>query len=218
MLYSKWLCMLLESSHISNPSVPIRAYLMGWDKKMFDDWVTKYPYCTFINLPSDDIPVRTFQKLLIIFYEILNNSFLFIDADTLVLKDISPLLEKLNSCDFLCTTRQGCDDKKKLYAGVMGFSKNKNCLSYILNTLSINWMSDKKFEKWGEQLALYLGLKKSKDINVYSFTEDEHSIQKNVNAIILSSKNMGRGEKGKYEEMKTYFEEWRMEHGHYPKN
>jgi len=214
--YRRWLDMLLQSAHITNPHIPIRAYLMGWEDKDIEEYKKKYPHCEFrrhgkiqdnynYEFKEDHILSTTLFKMTIILNEVSNQPIFFIDADTLILKNIDQLFDKLNEYDFATTVRKTLRTKIRIYAGVMGFACNQNAIKFITQSLIFRCNGDDKLLKdWGEQYAFAKTMKGS-GLNMCRLKDEEHSISMNEEAMILSAK-MGKNTKDeKYIWLKSVF-------------
>ena len=237
-LYAKFLDLLIPSCYWTNPTIPIKAYLMGWTENEADEYRLKYPYCHFVRFPlpkdilNDEIlnkytkeillkrlknrfiPPMTWYKIFLALHETMNQSILWVDADTLIFQDIQPLFDKFAEYDIFCTYRPTHPDKMRIYSGVMGFASRPHVIKYLARCLTLGWdlVDERAIYHWGEQLAFYRGLELTSDIKLYSLPDNEHSINKNTNAMILSSKNLGSDKDSQYLKMKEIFiqkeQEW----------
>jgi len=205
--YIRWWDLLFSSCHITNPKRTIRAYRIGWENDIRRDFSIKdyedtYPFVEFIDIPVTNETAERFTKItnimtedptmpninyfktVIIFLETLRcKDFIYMDADTLVLKNFDSLFDKFKDYDFICTQRPGKEDRFKLYSGVMGFSAGAKMIEYAMRAMHICRETSQ------DQFSFYKAL--VDDMKVYSPTNEEHSINCNFDAMILSSKKMG---------------------------
>jgi len=198
--YSHYINLLFKSYRKSNPNKPAKCFCIGWDQSKLKDYRSKYPEYEFIYRW---IPLKSRNNIgkavrdgaiLKIKTQLIEESwyntskFLWIDADSIILKDISPILEKLDKYDFICTYRPRQKENAKFLASVMGFSSRSE---RFINDFS-NYIEEKELKWFYDQLALwYSYTKNKKEIKLYALSNDEHSIHQNEDAIILDRrKNM----------------------------
>lgn len=210
--YARWLDLLIRTYRKTNPERKIKAYLVMEQEdfaKYQTDELSEYlwiPVNESLNMEiNDQGKVRSVLRLktsLILWELILNpgGKFLWVDADSIVLKDIGPLLDKLEEYDFLCTSRPWKPvDQQKLAAGVMGFRSSPDIIKFIARSSIDVWGH---WEGWySEQLHIYRNL--TPEIRHYSFTEEEHSLKNSRDTIIMSH------HANKYERLKELCEEIR---------
>jgi hypothetical protein len=104
----------------------------------------------------------------------------------LVLQNLDDIFKKFDEHDLLVTTRlHKANDGMKIYTGVMGFAANPKISEYLMSALYYRYGAN----SGNDQIALFKTL--TEDIKIYSFPDEEHSINANFNSMILSSKSMG---------------------------
>lgn len=199
--YSDYLLMLLDSYFYFNRNKKAKVYLIEWTKKSFSNISKQYPDVSFEDVKAGDVVRKKASKnkrsgevlkikpeLIYNFYKETNEPFLWVDADSLILNDISPLLEKLSdkSIDLMCTHRPNHHlDHAKFAVAVLGFGNHKNGRKFLEEYVSSTRKCEGVKNWFHEQLSLYIAFSKSSP-KLYPLKESEHSIRKNENTIVFS--------------------------------
>lgn len=192
--YAHWLALLLRSYRKTNPNRRAKVYLI-MEREDFEqyhsDGITEYrwiPVHESLDMTMQKNKVRSALRLktsLILWELVLNPGvkFIWCDADCIILKDIQPLLDKLEDFDLLCTMRPWKPiDQQKLAAGVMGLRSNPATVELFAKASRDVWGH---WEGWySDQLHVYTNL--TDRIALHSLTEQEHSIKNNKDTIIMS--------------------------------
>jgi hypothetical protein len=219
--FSDWVDLLLRSYQGSNPGKGAKIYCLGWGDGLLAEFRDKYPTFRFEWFPlsvtirekvekTNEVQEVLKLKLPFILHEIITTTepFIWVDADTLVMRDIGPFLDKLSEYDFMATHRPAeyFYPWGKFMAGVLGFGRSTQAIKFLsrasIRTQIINdWFS--------EQIALSQ-LYADAGVKLYHLSEDQHSINGYLKATFISRK--GKVDK----EMMLKIVEEREKHGYYP--
>jgi hypothetical protein len=205
--YRQWLCSLLASYKFSNPEGKAMIFCVGWHKEIIQSFEKHYPGYRFIDYPmSKQIAhdVRAGQRsgellrlkpyLLMKTYEkVRPQPVLWVDADTLILKNIQPLLDVLKSdkYDFMTMYRSA---KKSAYerfnVTALGFCLTEAGHTFLKLYNKLTQVS-KGYENWfQEQLSLYEAFDQSEvKPRLYMMSDLESSLEGNPDSIIVSRRN-----------------------------
>ena len=207
--YSHWLDLLLRTYRKTNPGRKAKAYLImekgEFDKYENDDFFEYHwiPTHESLNMDIKKGKVRSALRLkssLILWELILNRNkkIIWCDADCIVLKDVQPIIDKLDRYDLLATTRPWKPvDQQILSAGVMGLRSNLYTIELMARAAKDVWGH---WEGWySDQINIYKNL--TQEIKHYSFTDQEHSLNNDKNTIIMSH------HANKFEDLKTLCDE-----------
>lgn len=175
--YSHWLELLRESC--KKNKIELKAYHLGWglEPRMSLDYFSYSP-----ERMKWDALMRL--KLTLILQELLTQkvNLIWADADTIVLKNIVPLMDKLNDFDFFCTVRPDAPDQRRFAGGVLGFAYRQNVINYLARASLLAWQYETSW--YADQYSLFKTL--TKDIKHYHLTDDEHSLKGNTGTVFLS--------------------------------
>jgi len=192
--YAHWLDLLLRSYRKTNPGRKAKVYIL-MEKEDFDQykddeffeyhWIPVKESLNMEITKSNKIRSVLRLKTSLILWELILNpgkKFLWVDADSLVLKDVSPFFDKLNHYEFLCTKRPWKPvDQQKLAAGIMGFRSTPAMIQFMTKSSRDVWGH---WEGWySEQLHIYKNL--TPDIKTYAFTEQDRSLSKNQDTVFF---------------------------------
>ena len=186
-LYEKWLNLLLTSYQKSNPEKKAKIYLIGWNHVPSVSSVR----FEFINMPlwfsdkkGEKVESLMRLKMYLILHEIIVNQhgkFVWVDCDSVVLKNLNPIFERLEQCDVLCTMRDA-PNHRRFAAGVIGVSSTSDSLHYFAKASMDSMLY---YENWySDQHSLFSALMQK--IKLFPLTDDEHSLHGNKNAVIVS--------------------------------
>lgn len=197
--YAHWLDLLIKTYRKTNPGKRAKVYLLmnfqDFDRYKSDDLIEYHwvPIHESLNMDLEKGRVRSvlrFKTSLILWELILNpgEKFIWTDADCLVLKDIQPILDKLDTYDFLCSLRPWKKaEQHRLAAGVMGFRSTQATINLMAKSAKDVWGH---WEGWySEQLHIYRNLRDNYEesgLNCYPLMEKEHSLKNDLDTIILS--------------------------------
>lgn len=207
--YAHYLDLLLKSYRKSNPGKKAKVYLIMTEedfKQYKSDKFIEYhwiPAHESLNMTENSAGViRSILRLktTLILIELLLHSdkFLWVDADSVILKDISPLLDKIGEYDFLCTHRPWKDNpQQRLAAAVLAFSNKPHVIKFLAKSTLDVWSHWEGW--WSEQLHIYNNI--TKQIKHYELSEKEHSIKNNHKAIIVAR------HANNFEDLKNYYEQ-----------
>jgi len=191
--YAPWLDLLIKSYRYTNPEGKAKIYLI-MEREDFDqykdDKFVKYhwiPVKQSLNMENEKGRIRSVLRLktsLILWELILNpgKKFIWVDADSLILKNLQSIYDKLDNFEFLCSERPWKPiDQQKLAAGVMGFRSTPAVIQFMTKAARDVWSH---WEGWySEQLHIYKNL--TPEIKSCSFTEQERSLSRNTDTIFL---------------------------------
>lgn len=179
--YKQWLELALIAYRKSNPSGVAKVYLVNFDNNPYqNDAITEY---TMMKLDFTNPEVLMRFKLTVVLYElILNQKNLFwIDADIIIMKDLTSLLDKLNHCDLLCLNRpqETTPYHRKVAAGAFGVSPK--AIPALAKWSKLSWAHDTNW--WADQVCLH---EMSKEVDSISLTSEEFSLKGNPNATMFT--------------------------------
>lgn len=184
--YKAWLDLAMEAYHNSNPNGEAKIYLINFGEHSYkDNSLTKYTEMN-LDFPSlvngGKVEALMRMKLTVVLYElILNNKNLFwIDSDIMIMKDLTPLLNKLDTCDLLVLKRpqDTTPDHRKVAAGAFGVSPR--AIPALAKWSKLSWSCDSNW--WSDQISLG---RMAEEVNSVSLTEDEFSLKGNPEAAMF---------------------------------
>lgn len=195
--YSNNLNYLLSSLKYTNPKLLVTIYCVNWRESLTEQFKTHYP-----NYYFKDMKLKSYTKGDIIklkvkvqHEEYMQNMipFIWIDADSIVLKDITPLFNQLNEHTFICYHRPEEKEHMKFAVGVIGYGVSDKEDDQEMNIKFIDEYSKScettnGYKGWFyDQMSLYETFEKYKDqIKLYDLNEHEHSIRDTPNTIVYS--------------------------------
>lgn len=192
--YAHWLDLLLKSYRKSNPGKKAKIYLIMTeddfkeyksDKDFEYHWIPAHESLDMTENSEGRIRSILRLKTTLILIELLlhTDRFLWVDADSIITKDITPLLDKIGEYDFLCTSRPWKEgDYCKLAAAVLGVANKPHMIKFMAQSTLDVWSHWEGW--WSEQLHLYRNL--NDKIKHYALTPLEHSIKNKHDAIIIA--------------------------------
>lgn len=221
--YLDMLSLLLASHRASNPHVPLAVHAIGWPDAYLVAARTLYPDATFHA--HEDIsgdgprelkgPVPRSAEILRFKVRLLHESYYastgpvtWVDADTLLLSSIEPLLDRVRrEGDFAVTYRPRKRAHARFAVAVLTFMKTaqaENLLSryaeIALQTQGttkrkpgneVAWFHDQLalWQAWRELSRNMMGLPKRGAPRLVALTEQEHSIDGHTDAIFVSRRD-----------------------------
>lgn len=214
---------LLISHHHTNPSHTLHVHAIDWPDELRKSATATFPYATFhacqapdINEPLEQLgPVprsaailKLKVKLLKDHYDETTTPVIWVDADTLLLKPIEPLLERVNADgDFAVTYRKNKRNHAKFAVAVLCFTRTeaaKRLLSeYATSTLQsdglvkksstdgVAWFHDQLalWQCYAKQSRWWFGLTKPNGARLVALTDAEHAIDGQTDAIFVSRRD-----------------------------
>ena len=193
--YTKPLNYLLSSINYSNPGLQVVIILVNCRKSLIEQFCGAYKNYKFIDYKisadySKGMILKLKVKIQRYFFIKYEKPFLWIDADSIVLKNINNLLVDLWNYNLMVYTRFDEDYYMKFAVGVIGFGfaqnieATKNLLDKYYQEVLItqgvnNWFHD-QVALW----AVYQQIKKSLKVN--ELREHEHTLNCNTASMILS--------------------------------
>ena len=199
--YKKYLIMLLDSYFYFNSDKKAKVYLIEWTKDSFLNISKQYQNVSFEEIKAGEAIrekasrnkrvgeiLKKKPELIFNFYKNTNDPFLWVDADSIILDNINPLLKKLDNknIDLMCTHRPNHHkDHAKFAVAVLGFGNHANGKIFLKEYANITKKCDGVKNWFHEQLSLYIAFTKFSP-KLYPLKESEHSILRNKNTIIFS--------------------------------
>lgn len=195
--YSNNLNYLLSSIKYTNPKLLVIVYCINWRVSLIDQFKSHYPNYHFKEKKIKSYTKGDIIKLKVKIQhdEYMENMvpFIWIDADSIVLKNITPLFNKLNDHTFICYHRPEEKEYMKFAVGVIGYGVSDKDDEQEINTEFVEEYSKScettsGYKKWfHDQLSLYETFEKYKDqIKLYELNEHEHSIKDTHDTIVYS--------------------------------
>lgn len=184
------------------------VYLMGWKQDAVRKITETFPSNVYIqkNISIEEKKrvaddrranslVRKKPSLILETYNSFDASFLWIDADSIVTGDLSPLTDQLDKYDMMATYRPSYKEYAKFAVAVLGFGKNEKGKA-VLKEYAYEAAVSKGYNNWYfDQISLYHVYKKIPEINLYRLSEREHSIKCSEGSLIISKREkMGHKE------------------------
>lgn len=198
--------LLLVSIKCSNPDIKVIVHCIDWPcelKEKFMAYFSGYDFLD-VNLSKENRAIiqkdveqgtksgqilRLKPQLLHVTQLQAKQSILWVDADSIVLKPIAPLFDKINNVAFGCIYRPYYEVLNKIHVvfavGVLGFA-NTELGNQALSMYAERAQLCKSYRHcYQDQISLFEVLK-ILNCPVYPMNELEHSLVGNVEAIIVS--------------------------------
>lgn len=217
------LTLLLASHHVSNPDTALHVHAIDWPVDALGNIRSLYPHAVFHahdkvleNGPEElKGPVPRTASILKLKVDVLYKAYqqsdkpvVWVDADTLLLSSIQPLIERVSATgDFGVTYRRKKRDHAKFAVAVLCFTRS-NAAAALLesyaqgveNSQGMVKRNDKGGVAWfHDQLGLWqayrsqsrnrLGLPRRDAPKLVALTDQEHSIDGNPDAIFVSRRD-----------------------------
>ncbi|NND90872.1 MAG: hypothetical protein HKN42_08390 [Granulosicoccus sp.] len=221
--YLDMLCTLLASHRASNPHVPLAVHAIGWPEQYLSAARSLYPHATFhahADSPGDrpmemkgPVPrsadiLRMKVQLLHDAYHASTGAVTWVDADTLLLSSIDPLLERIEKAgDFAVTYRARKRQHARFAVAVLSFMRTEKAERLLSRYAQIAqqtagtrkrkpgnqvaWFHDQLalWQAWQEQSRGLLGLPRRNAPRMVALTAREHSIDGATDAIFVSRRD-----------------------------
>jgi len=198
--YTLSLNYLLSSVNKTNPGVIVLVYAVGWDIGLYRKFVYAYPRYFFerINMPVYDRGDILKLKVKLQYEACMKHKirYIWIDADSVVVRSLDPLFAKLGDYNLLCYSRFDARDYHMKFAvGVIafGFSKDNEVhklnLDFVTDYFKTTERTQGKGNWFHDQIALYETYQSPKyigKIKLYSLRDSEHSINGVLDTIVYS--------------------------------
>lgn len=195
--YANNLNLLLSSLKHTNPDKQVIIYCVEWRLALIDSFRLAYPKYIFIeyqmNTYNKSDIIRLKVKLQYEFYFKYQIPFLWIDADSVVMRNLDSLFDKVRHNTLVCYYRPNENPHMKFAVAVIGFGRNPNYEIQRLNEEFLKMYYEKSLTTEGhndwfhDQLSLYETYDLYKDlIKLYKLGEHEHSINDTQNTIVYS--------------------------------
>jgi hypothetical protein len=191
--YLKPMNYLLSSIKHTNPDLLVVAVCVNCNKKIVNEFSKSYPDYVFYEYYIG----RTYQKGDILklkvdvqehFFNKYEKPFIFIDADTVVVKSMKKLFLELFNHNLLVYTRFTEPEYMKFAVGVIGYGGDVGITKKLLTEYKKVTHKTEGYNNWfHDQIALwnvYQGVKR--EIKMYELKEQEHSLNVDKNSIIIS--------------------------------
>lgn len=195
--YANNLNLLLSSLKHTNPDKQVIVYCVEWRLSLIDSFKILYPKYIFIEYQmntynkSDIIKLKV--KLQYEFYFKYQLPFLWIDADSIVIRNLDSLFDKIRHNTLICYYRPNENPHMKFAVAVIGFGRNPDYNIQKLNDEFLQMYYEKSLTTEGhndwfhDQTSLYETYDMYKDlIKLYKLGEHEHSINDTHNTMIYS--------------------------------
>jgi len=188
---------LLASIKNTNPNQMVIIYYINWSDLLLNNFKLHYPNYYFEEIKLDEYTKGDIIKLKVQVqkkaYFIYKLPFIWIDADSIVLKSLDQLFDKLKQYNLICYYRPEENYYMKFAVGVIGFGRSADLKLQQLNEKFItsyydNSLITEGYNNWFyDQTSLYdTYLIYEKDINLYELKEHEHSINDTPDTIVYS--------------------------------
>ncbi len=221
--YLDMLTLLLASHAASNPDIPLHVHAIDWPEQALVDARIQYPFAVFhahanICQPEPEElrgPVPRTAGILKLKVNMINEAYqqsdepvLWVDADTLLLSSIKPLIEHVQRTgDFGVTYRKKKRDHAKFAVAVLCFVKSdaasrllEQYVQGVRNTQGLVKRRDTSGVAWfHDQLGLWqayrklsrniLGLSRKDAPRLVALSDHHHSIDGNTDAIFVSRRD-----------------------------
>lgn len=193
--YMKPMNYLLASIQHSNPLVNVVVICVNCNKQIIEDFCTHYKKYTFINYniskyynKGDILKLKVdIQKY---YFHQYRKPFLWIDADTVVVKKLDSLLYNIYDYNMMVYPRFDNENYMKFAVGVIGFGYGTDISTtyMLLDEYSSNVKKVKGVNDWFyDQIALWKVYQEQKvKLKVYKLKESEHTLYMDTNSIIIS--------------------------------
>lgn len=195
--YSKPLNYLLSSIKYSNPYLKVVIICINFTKELLNEFLTHYKDYIFFDYKLDNYKKGDILKLKVkmqkYFFYKYDKPFLWIDADTIVIKKLDSILINLWNHNLIVYQRFDLEDYMKFAVGVIGYGigKDINITKVLLDEYNKSVLKTNGINDWFyDQLALWDVYCKFKDkISPYFLSENEHTLHCNNSSIILSRRS-----------------------------
>lgn len=198
--YLKPMNYLLSSIKHTNPDLVVVAICVNCNKSIISEFSKNYPdYVFYEHYINKNYQKGDILKLKVdvqqYFFEKYEKPFMWIDADTIVIKSIKQLLYNLWDYNLMVYTRFEENDYMKFALGVVGygFGLDIKTTKFILTEYTKVVHNISGYNGWfHDQLALWdVYEKNKKDLKVYRLNENEHSLNMNKTSMIVSRRRGG---------------------------
>ncbi|MFK8083154.1 MAG: hypothetical protein AB8B97_22970 [Granulosicoccus sp.] len=221
--YLDMLTLLLASHNASNPQVPLHVHAIDWPEVALDSIRSLYPNAVFHahqktreDGPTERRgPVPRTANILKLKVDMLYKAYqeshkpvIWVDADTLLLASIQPMLERVeHEGDFGVTYRSKKRDHAKFAVAVLCFTRSEASASLlesyaqgVKDSQGMVKRKDKEGVAWfHDQLGLWqayraqsrnmLGFPRRNRPRLVALDDNEHSIDGNTQAIFVSRRD-----------------------------
>jgi len=222
--YRHMLELLLASHQVSNPNKTLHVNAIDWPKKELAYAADAYPKAKFLDCVAPELsadkemlgPVPRSAAILKLKVQLLQQHYanttepvIWVDADTLLLDSVDPMLNRVQAAgDFAVTYRKKKRKHAKFAVAVMCFTRSaaaeKLLSSYANHTAQSTGLVKRSSENgvawFHDQLALWdayqehrrhwFGLRKANAPKLIALSDQEHSIDgSNTSAIFVSRRN-----------------------------
>jgi len=214
---------LLASHHASNPSKTLNVHAIDWPEDELSAAAAAFPHARFhpCELPSDDerpemlgpVPrsaaiLKLKVQLLHQHYHNTNTPVIWVDADTLLLESVDPLLQRVEGHgDFAVTYRRKKRNHAKFAVAVLCFTRTA-AAEALLNAYADNtahstglvkrsatdgvaWFHDQLalWDAYRAQKRSWISLSRANTAKLVALTDTEHSIDGKTNAVFVSRRD-----------------------------
>ncbi len=221
--YLDMLCLLLASHRASNPDIPLAVHAIGWPEAHLQRARQLYPNATFhahADLQEGEPmemkgPVPRSAAILKLKVSLLHESYhssdtavTWVDADTLLLQSVEPLLERVAAAgDFAVTYRARKRAHARFAVAVLSFMRTDGAARLLDRYMQLTqqsagttkrkpgnevaWFHDQLalWEAWRELSRGMLGLPRRGAPVMVPLSEREHSIDGSTDAIFVSRRD-----------------------------
>jgi len=218
--YLDMLCLLLASHRATNPEVPLTVHAIGWPTPHLNAAQSLYPNARFLpqeEFESDTplelkgpvprsadilrMKVRLFNET----YQSCDEQLTWVDADTLLLSPVQPLLERVRlEGDFGVLYRARSKPHARFNVAIMSFTRSNNAQQLMSRYAQITeqtegttkrnevaWFHDQLalWDAWRELNRGFLGLPIRKGPKLVPLSSKELSINGDTDAIFVSRRD-----------------------------
>ena len=196
--YSNNLNYLLSSLMHTNPSVGVIVYCVNWDDELLCQFRDVYENYYFREMWLDNFVkgdiIKLKVKLQYEVYKEYDSQYIWIDADSIVLKGLGRLFELLTKYNLVCYYRPSQPVHMKFAVAVIGFGKfdeGNDINEAFLRTYYDKCKVTEGYNGWFyDQSSLYETFVEYCDkIKLYELKEHEHSICDTIDTIVYSRRN-----------------------------
>jgi len=201
--YSNNINYLLASLRHTNPNQLVIIYYIGWREQLIYEFKNHYPKYYFEEIKLKDYVKGDIIKLKV---KTQHNAyfkyklpFVWIDADSVVLKPLTSIFDKIVNNTLICYYRPEEEFYMKFAVGVIAFGLSNDpdiqtLNEEFLNKYYQNMNITKGYNDWFyDQSSLYETYNEYKNkIKLYSLVEKEHSINDTRDTIIYSRRQMNK--------------------------
>lgn len=209
--YLMYIDLLIESflKNLSCLNSNLTIFCMGFQPGTFNNQLEKYKHFPQIEFIFRQVPIQVINDLknknrsgyilqlkAQLMYDICmnnpNEQFYWIDADSIIIGDITPLSNILINYDMACTFRQKQKKHGKFLASLIGFAPTDKSMKYLKKVserVSEEFSNDINCKNWFyDQIAMYDAYM---DIHpkLYKLKDSQHSIHENINSIVLDRRS-----------------------------